>query len=220
VEVTTLTTGGDNSLLQGLRTALDGAEQALLCVAFVQKAGVHLLRTPLERLGSRARLLLTTTFTECSTALGMAHRLGAHVSILNPGSGTYHPKIYLACHAGDVVAVIGSANLTGGLVNNVEAAVMLRGRADDEPIRAAWKFAEGLWADPRRRSWAPSLEGVVDEETFPPELYAMLVAAVKANGRVFYTLGAAPKPNRIAEVTPAASTWRRRRPRTRATRPS
>ncbi len=203
MNVTTLTTGGDNSLLRGLRSALEDADEALLCVAFVQHAGVHLLRAPLERLDARARLLHTTTFTECSTALGMAHSFGASVSILNPGSGTYHPKIYLARRAGEHVAVIGSANLTGGLVNNVEAAVMLRGTANDEPIRSAWEFAEGLWSDPRRREWTPLLEGVADEETFEPGLYAALVAAVETNQSLFHTLGAVPKPNRIVEVTPA-----------------
>ncbi len=203
VEVTTLTTSGDNSLLRGLRTALEGADQALLCVAFVQKAGVHLLRAPLEQLGARARLLHTTTFTECSTALGMAHGFGANVAILNQGSGTYHPKIYLARRPGELVAVIGSANLTGGLVNNVEAAVMLRGTESDEPIRSAWEFAEGLWADPRRRAWDPVLEGATDEETFAPELYGELVAAVDTHHHVFHTLGPNPKPNRIVGMTPA-----------------
>ncbi len=203
VEVTTLTTSGDNSLLRGLRFALADADEALLCVAFVQKAGVHLLRAPLERLGSRARLLHTTTFTECSTALGMAHGFGANVGILNPGSGTYHPKIYLARRASELVAVVGSANLTGGLVNNVEAAVMLRGTESDEPIRRAWEFAQSLWSDPRRRAWTPGLEGATDEETFAPELYAALVAALDANQGLFHTLGAVPKPNRIVETTPA-----------------
>jgi hypothetical protein len=82
VNVTTLTTTGDNGLLRGVRAALDGADEALLCVAFVQKAGVHLPRRQLEQLGSHARLLHTTTFTECSTALELAHELGAQVGIV------------------------------------------------------------------------------------------------------------------------------------------
>jgi hypothetical protein len=168
-----------------------------------KKAAVHLLRRQLEQLGSRARLLHTTTFTECSTALGMAHELGAQVAILNPPSGTYHPKVYLARHGGELRVVVGSANLTGGLVNNVEAAVMLRGTAADEPIRNAWEFGEFLWADPRRSVWSPSSEGAPDDETFPPELHTQLVAAVAANQRVFLTLGPTPKRNLVHEVTPA-----------------
>jgi len=203
VQVTTLTTAGDNELLKGVRAALDGADAALLCVAFVQKAGVHLLRGQLEQLGGRARLLHTTTFTECSTALGMARDLGTQVGILNPPSGTYHPKVYLARRGDELRAVVGSPNLTGGLVNNVEAAVMLRGTSADEPIRAAWEFGESLWANPRRSVWTPPVEGAPDEETFSPELYAQLVAAVAANQRVFLTLGPTPKRNLVHEVTPA-----------------
>ncbi len=71
----------------GSHFGLEDAEEALLCVAFVQKAGVHLLRSPLEKLGERVRLLHTTKFTECSTALGMAHGFGANVGILNPARG-------------------------------------------------------------------------------------------------------------------------------------
>lgn len=82
LQVATLTTAADNGLLQGVRAALDGADDALLCVAFIRKAGVHLLGGQLGQLGSRTRLLHTTTFTECSTALGMARELGAQVGIL------------------------------------------------------------------------------------------------------------------------------------------
>ena len=57
MDVTTLTTTGDNGLLRGVRAALDGAGDALLCVALVQKAGVHLLRGQLEQLGGHACLL-------------------------------------------------------------------------------------------------------------------------------------------------------------------
>jgi hypothetical protein len=203
VQLTTLTTTGDDGLHRGVRSALDGADEALLRVAFVQNAGVHQLRGRLEPLGLCARLMHTTAFTECSTALGMARELGAQVGILNPPSGTYHPKVYLARQGGELRVVVGSANLTGGLVNNVEAAVMLRGTAADEPIRTAWEFGESLWADPRRSVWSRVDEGAPDEETFPPELYAQLVAAVAANQQAFLTLGPTPKRNLVHEVTPA-----------------
>jgi hypothetical protein len=111
VQVTTLTTTGDNGLLRGVRVALDGADEALLCIAFVRKAGVHLLRGQLEPLAHRARLLHTTTFSECSTAVGMAQGLGAQVGILNWSTGTYHAKVYLARHGAEHQVVIGSANL-------------------------------------------------------------------------------------------------------------
>jgi HKD family nuclease len=217
VEVATLTTAGSNSLLPSLRAALDGADEALLCVAFVQKAGVHLLRRPLEQLGGRARLLHTTVFNECATALGMAYELGARIGILNTPSGTYHPKIYVARRGAEIVAVIGSANLTGGLVNNVEAAVLLRGTEVDEPIRTALQFAEDLWAHPKRFLWFPGGEEPPDE-SFSPELYGSLVAAVQANapnprpqsatqlGRRSHTRGALGRDRGLArEKQPAAT---------------
>jgi hypothetical protein len=62
---------------------------------------------------------------------------------------------------------------------------------------------QALWADQRRSVWSPAREGAPDDETFPPELYAQLVAAVAANQRVCLTLGATPKRDLIHDVTPA-----------------
>src|ERR1700690_2783856 len=70
-----------------------------------------------------------------------------------PSGGTYHPKVYLARRGDEATAIIGSANLTGGLVNNVEAAIVLRGHRDDRPIADAWSWAEDLWSDPRTGPW-------------------------------------------------------------------
>ena len=48
MDVETVTTS-DRSLLRAVRGTLDGADEALLCVAFVQQCGVHLVEreTPL-----------------------------------------------------------------------------------------------------------------------------------------------------------------------------
>ena len=54
MEVSTITTE-DGALLGALRSSLADAERALLCVAFVSDAGVHLLRQPFEQLGDRAQ---------------------------------------------------------------------------------------------------------------------------------------------------------------------
>src|ERR1041385_2064849 len=108
MEIETITTRGENTLLAGVRSALAGAEQALLCVAFAQAAGVHLLRRQIEAIASSTRLLVTTTFGQSSPeALHMAHRLGVSVSILNPASGTFHSKMYLARRGSASIAVIG-----------------------------------------------------------------------------------------------------------------
>jgi hypothetical protein len=201
MQIETITTRGENTLLTGVRSALADAEHALLCVAFAQAAGVHLLRRQLEGVASSTRLLVTTTFGQSSPeALQMAHRLGVSVSILNPGSGTYHAKMYLARRGTAAVAVIGSPNLTGGLVSNLEAAVLMRGDLADPPIRAAWDFAEELWADSRRRPWTPSLAPFA-EEAFDPGLRRLLVEAQEAHSGMFLTLDQA-RPNRVTEITP------------------
>ncbi|WP_041454131.1 hypothetical protein [Anaeromyxobacter sp. K] len=86
MNVETVTTS-DRSLLHAVRATLDGAEEAFLCVAFVQEKGLHLLQKELEGLrarGARSRLLVTTTFqTTSPSALSMASGLGLDVRVLN-----------------------------------------------------------------------------------------------------------------------------------------
>lgn len=204
VQVETVTTS-DRSLLHAVRSTLDGAEEAFLCVAFVQEKGLHLLEKELDALQRRrvrSRLLVTTTFqTTSASALAMANGLGLDVRVLNPGSGrTFHPKLYLGSRSGGDTAVIGSANLTGGLATNFEAAVALRGTRDDAPLARAWAWAEDLWSDDRVEPWTPRAAERV-EEPFEPPLYAALSAEVRRN-RVFQTLGPTPRVNRVVELTP------------------
>lgn len=79
MEVRTVTTA-DSSLLHAVRSTLEGADEAFLCVAFVQERGLHLFGRELERMRQRkagARLLVTTTFqTTSASALAMARGLG------------------------------------------------------------------------------------------------------------------------------------------------
>jgi hypothetical protein len=204
LHVETVTTS-DRSLLHAVRSTLDGAEEAFLCVAFVQEKGLHLLEKELDALqrrNLRSRLLVTTTFqTTSPSALAMADRLGLDVRTLNPGSGrTFHPKLYLGSSPAGALAVIGSANLTGGLATNFEAAVALRGSRDDVPIARAWAWAEGLWGDDRVEPWTPAAAEPV-EEPFEAALYSAVSAEVRRNP-VFMTLGPSPRPNRVIELTP------------------
>lgn len=223
LRVATVTTS-DRSLLHAVRTTLAEAEEAFLCVAFVQEKGVHLIEKELEELRRRrvrARLLVTTTFQTTSTpALGMARRLGLEVRVLNPGSGsTFHPKLYLGRSGRDARAVIGSANLTGGLASNLEAAVSLTGRASEPPLAHAWSWVEALWEDRRVAPWLPEAVAESGEETLDPQLHA-LIAAEWRRDPVFRTLGPSPKPNLVIDVTPSAvyvETERSRRERGGAT---
>ncbi len=218
MDVSTVTTS-DRSLLHAVREVLSDAEDAFLCVAFVQEKGIHLLQKELETLRRRRvrpRLLVTTTFqTTSQPALSMASGLGLDIRVLNPGSGrTFHPKLYLAVNGAGASAVIGSANLTGGLATNLEAGVALRGSRDEQPLAKAWSWAEELWSDDRAEPWTP---GAAEHtlEPFEPVLYAGLRTEV-GRDPVFMTLGRQPKPNRVLELTPVEVQVETERSRSRA----
>ena len=189
----------DNTLLLAVRETLAGADDALLSVAFVNEAGVSLIGRQLKA-ASRARLLCTTVFSRAGTlaALKTARRLGVVVRVLNPGGGTFHSKIFL----GGTSAVIGSANLTGGLVTNVESGVLFRG---GPVVRDARDWAEARWE--QGRPWdakaplkAPDGRLVRLATTFAdhPQLYALIKAEV-AKDPVFETLKSKAK-NEILDV--------------------
>ena len=197
-------TTADGSLLEGIRTVLGDAEEARLCVAFASPAGVHLVEKELQRLRGRARMLVTTQFgTTSDAALGRATALGAEVRVLNPaGSRTYHPKLYLGRTRGRLAAVIGSANLTGGLVSNIEVAVHLDGTSRDDALAEAWSRADAWWGD---RFAVPWLPGAV-AETAPdwgadPALFDLVRREV-ARDPAFATLGRDPRRNLVVDVTP------------------
>jgi HKD family nuclease len=207
VDVATVTTS-DRSLLHAVRGALSDADEALLCVAFVQEKGLRLVERELEGLQRRrvpARLLVTTTFaTTSAPALGMARNLGLEVRVLNPGSGsTFHPKLYLGRNGARARAVIGSANLTGGLATNLEAAVALDGRPDDAPIAHAWSWVESLWKDRRVELWQPAVVAEGATETLAPELLAAFTREWKRDP-VFLTLGPRPARNVVVDVNETA----------------
>ena len=197
----------DYSLLARVRQTITTSEDVLCCVAFVQSKGVHLIQKELEAAQAaraRARLLATTVFQSSeASALDALIRLGADVRVINPGSGqTYHPKLYLGRQGQNARAVIGSANLTGGLATNVEVAVALEGTTADAPLTRAIEWAEGLWADPRAEPWKPGRTPTVEREHLYPELWAM-IEAERQRDPVFQTLGPKPRPNRVVEVTPS-----------------
>ncbi|MGC4120431.1 MAG: phospholipase D-like domain-containing protein [Myxococcales bacterium] len=203
MQVETVTTQ-DRSLLQHVRQTLAEADSALLCVAFVQERGVHLLKKEIEALRSRngdVRLLVTTTFaTTDDSALGMASQLGARVKVLNPGSGSYHPKVYLGLNTDTAQAVVGSANMTSGLATNVEMGVWMKGRSSEVPLAKVREFSERLWNDPRAEVWLPNRVSEPRHETFAPDLYPGLLRAVSAS-RKFLTLGQRPKLNVVTEIS-------------------
>jgi HKD family nuclease len=103
MEVVPLATNldGENNLLQGIRSTLRDADEAIMCVAFAHKAGVNLLEKVLRPLGKQRRvtMLVTTAFgTSTQEALFFANELGIDVRVMNPVRSTYHPKVYVARH--------------------------------------------------------------------------------------------------------------------------
>jgi HKD family nuclease len=186
-------------LLDALRWTLDDAEEAILCSAFVKRAGVHLIEPQLRALGQHARLVATSVFGGASTQLAMAAlaTTGTRLRVANPGRGTFHPKIYVARKADSVRALIGSANLTGGLVTNVETAVACEGSADEQLLDDAWATATAYWSLQGAQTWQPvAAEG--DEESFERSLQAMLSEEI-VRDPVFVTLARA-QANRVVGI--------------------
>ena len=121
------------------------------------------------------------------------------VRVLNPPQGTFHPKLYLARQEQEIRAAVGSANLTGGLIANVESVAVLSGPRDAEPLRALWELAESWWADEAAVDWTRGEIAAV-----PEVLDETLLAAIRqalATRPVVPTLTDG-RPNCVREITP------------------
>jgi HKD family nuclease len=187
--------------LPALRRTLTDADDALLCVAFVNRKGLNLLSTQLGKLAERCRLLVTSAFGGETTAaaLATATALGMRVRVLNPTGGTFHSKLYLARTGQSTVAVLGSPNLTSGLVANIETALVVTGDSSDQAIADVWQHAESLWEHPAATGWTPSGALIADEQ-FDAGLFEALCGAIP-NGTVVPTLSDA-RPNLVVEMAP------------------
>ncbi len=203
VETVTAPAGG---MLAAVRSVLDHGDQAMLCVAFAQTRGVHLVAKELERAAARgsARVMVTTFGSTSPVALAAIQQTGADLRVLNPVGGTYHPKVYLGRTADSIQAVVGSVNLTSGLVANIEVATVMRGSSRDRPLADLWAWAETTWSHDRAAAWSGGVERDLDEP-IEPELLAMLAAVARENPRV-YTLGPSAAENVVADVT-ASGLW-------------
>ena len=97
--------------------------------------------------------------------------------------------------------MIGSVNLTGGLVNNVEIGTWLRGRVDDEPIARAWSWAQDRWASQQTVAWLPVAGSLAPAPPMPAELLSALQVQVAVDPE-FRTLGPQPRVNVVTDLTP------------------
>ena len=129
-----------NFLLQGFTSSshldainslfeLTDIEQAILSVAFLNRAGVHLLDDPLSAFGSKIDAFVGIRNDITShQGLRALFNHGVRVHYVDTGSRhvIFHPKIYYTRSNRRARIVVGSANLTpGGLNNNIEASVTL-----------------------------------------------------------------------------------------------
>jgi HKD family nuclease len=191
----------NGGLLKGIRSVFDDATESILCVAFINRAGVALIENELQKLGPSARVLLTSVFgSTTQPALHTLQRLGCRVKILNLSGGTYHPKLYLAGARRFSTAAIGSANLTSGLIKNVEVMSRFRGDPDWKPIRESATIAEDLWNHP---SALPSRDVVAEskDEVFSPELESLIRRTFHL-GQTIKTISQG-QSNRIMEILPS-----------------
>jgi hypothetical protein len=121
------------------------------------------------------------------------------VRVLNPSRGTFHPKLYVARHGDEIAAMIGSANLTSGLIANVEAGAILRGHRTAPPLRRLWELAESWWDHVDAVAWSPE-RTVAAREVLAPDLLTAVTAALAADA-VVSTISDAKK-NWVHDVTP------------------
>lgn len=185
--------------LHAVRRVLAGADEALVGVAFVQQRGVNLIERQLADVGA-GRLVATTVFGSTTRqGLQAAHATGLGVRVLNPPGGTFHPKLYLARHGDQLAAAIGSANLTSGLVANVEAVAVVSGEQSAPQLRALWELGESWWSHRDAVDWSCEVV-TAPHEVLQPELLDRTRAAV-AHGAEILTLTEG-RPNWVADVTP------------------
>lgn len=126
-------------LLQGLTSAThadaldrlldrDDLDRALLSVAFVSSRGVDLVASKLAAAGKRADVFVGIR-NGVTTREGLEALLSTGVNLYFVDTGAreilFHPKIYVCQCGREATAIVGSANLTaGGLQNNIESSVV------------------------------------------------------------------------------------------------
>lgn len=184
-------------LLPALRDMLADADDAVVASAFIDTRGIHLVGAELRALGPRCRLVATSAFRgdRAHAAFAAATELGTRCRVLNPARGTFHPKVIVTHANGDTRALVGSANLTGGLVANVEAGVIVDGPAAAEIS----DLAEAWWSDPVAVNWQPPDVPVLD--VLDAGLWELVGQSIQA-GETVNTL-ADGSPNTVTKVTRA-----------------
>lgn len=152
MEIRLLTTTEATRL--ALETLVSGSDRIRIAAAFVRQSGVDALQL-LHRSVRELHVLAGTDFglTEIS-ALESLHAPPSRECRLyytppDADEGIFHPKLYLGTSGKDLMAVLGSSNLTRpALTRNVELNVQLTTTDDDNLGRELVGFFRRLWEAP------------------------------------------------------------------------
>lgn len=139
---------------------ITAADQVVICVAFLKKSGLALIRNSLEaalKKGATVKIVVGTDFflTEPDALQGIfdlcaPHQKNASLFLCETASATFHPKIYYWSKNGTAQVIVGSANLTaGGLKENIEVSVLHTLQENSEFTKKLLSFVAELENDER-----------------------------------------------------------------------
>ena len=159
-----------------VRRLLEGADEALLAVSYVRPAGVGLL----ARQVPSGRLIVATDRVTTVDGIAAARRAGLDVRARTEARGAFHPKVWMVRRGSVLSALVGSANMTGGLARNDEGVALLDGDGVQAELVELWATVEGWW-----QTSNPDAEGLVPAprvvDVLPHELWQILDAGLRAD---------------------------------------
>lgn len=147
-----------SKLVEVLKTSLPSAQQVKFGVAFVKQSGFSLIEEEFKKClenGGKIELLIGLDFRitdpqvlqtlyELSKGSQGLLLFCCRTSLIEEVP-TFHPKIYFFLLPEKARIVVGSSNLTkGGLLENVEANLMMEGNSDEPIVREIGGFFETL----------------------------------------------------------------------------
>lgn len=144
---------GPDNLRDALRSALKGATDACLAVAFVTQSGLNEILQPLRQVAATGTVRLLTglyqSHTEpeaLRTLLRVQHETRGQFSVKLSKEPKFHRKLYLVRASGYWVAIIGSSNLTkDGLRSGGELNLIARLPKASSSIRRMTQAFDDDW---------------------------------------------------------------------------
>ncbi len=143
----------DRTVAEAVNEACRGASSARVAVAFAKGSGFAAAPSfeDMAARGGRVELLAGVDFqlTDLAAIQRFERPPSAARVYFHPdhsGQTIFHPKVYLAESDSLATAIVGSSNLTlGGLTDNVEANILIRGTPDHQLIQTIRAFHSRLW---------------------------------------------------------------------------